>query len=60
MNMELQDIHSFNLYLDSTGDKRRASSHFQVRPVCAVTVKDCAAADGTDASVRKREEGVII
>lgn len=40
--MELQDIHSFNPYLDSTGDEHGASSHFQVCPVCMVTVKKCA------------------
>lgn len=37
MNTELQDIHSFNLYLDSTRGKHRASSHFQVCPPCIVT-----------------------
>lgn len=42
MNVELLDIHSFNLYLDSTGDKPGAGSHFQVRPVRTVTVKNCA------------------
>lgn len=40
--MELQDIHSFNPYLDSTGDEHGASSYFQVCPVCMVTVKKCA------------------
>lgn len=55
MNIELQDIHSFNLYLDSTRDKHRASSHFQVCPVCMVTVKNCAMVGKMDASVKKEE-----